>query len=398
MAASSGDSVLRPVWWAADPAQPGAGGGGGLQGAGGVAGEPALVHDLGDEVADVGVHAPRHVEQDPAIGWEGPHPFAEQVLEGADPGAVGVAGLGDLGQLLRVAEQDHVRGRDGGREGVGQAELAGLVDDQHVDGVVAHRLAGEQPGGPGDDVVGPGGTPTVVVDVGDASDGAGRCLAHGAQVVAGLSEPLHHLLGEVVDRVVAHCGDADPLALLDQGADHVGTGVGLARARWPLDGHVAGVQVPRPGADLRAVADEHAVRGSVAGGEPRGVAAQDRVADRGRIPGEHPVGQVGQRRQLGALVEVGPVDQAGRRRAARDQVLVREHRERPRVGVDRVDVEERPLVLSPRDDQLGALPDVRVDRLGREGELCRGLGQLLAVLGAEPVVQAGEGQPGDRRG
>ena len=65
------------------------------------------------------------------------------MFEGADTAAVGVAGLGHFGALLRVAEQDHSRCGHGCGQGVGQSELAGLVDDQDIDGVLAHRSAGE---------------------------------------------------------------------------------------------------------------------------------------------------------------------------------------------------------------------------------------------------------------
>ena len=58
--------------------------------------------------------------------------------------------LGRLGQLLRVAQQhEGPRGRGDG-DGVGEGELAGLVDDQHVDGL-AHVLARPEPGGAADE-------------------------------------------------------------------------------------------------------------------------------------------------------------------------------------------------------------------------------------------------------
>ena len=41
--------------------------------------------------------------------------------------------LRDLRQLVRVAEQDERAGARPGGEHVGERELAGLVDEQHVD-------------------------------------------------------------------------------------------------------------------------------------------------------------------------------------------------------------------------------------------------------------------------
>ena len=58
---------------------------------------------------------------------------AEQVLERRDVGAVGVAALLRLLELLRIAEQHEAPGRLRHREHVGQRHLPGLVDEQHVD-------------------------------------------------------------------------------------------------------------------------------------------------------------------------------------------------------------------------------------------------------------------------
>ena len=78
--------------------------------------------------------------------------LAQDVLQHAAPATAGVGGLGDLGELQRIAEQDEVVRRTRRGKRVGQRQLAGLVDDQHVDRRVAHVAAGEQPRRAGDQV------------------------------------------------------------------------------------------------------------------------------------------------------------------------------------------------------------------------------------------------------
>lgn len=92
--------------------------------------EPVTVHDLRDEPADVRMHAPRAVEEDPLVRGHG-QMVAEQVLEHAD--VLRVSPLGDLGELRRIAEQDQVARGGAHGEGVGEGHLPGLVDDERVD-------------------------------------------------------------------------------------------------------------------------------------------------------------------------------------------------------------------------------------------------------------------------
>ena len=112
--------------------------------------EPALVDDLRDEAAHVGVHAARQVEEQPALGRDR-RLVAEQVLEHRGSGVPGVNALRDLGELERVAEQDEVAGGRADRERVRERDLAGLVDEQVVERLV-HVLLGEEPGGAGDEL------------------------------------------------------------------------------------------------------------------------------------------------------------------------------------------------------------------------------------------------------
>jgi hypothetical protein len=109
-----------------------------LASTGRVAVQLAAVHHLGDEAAHVGMHPPRRLQQHATVRWHR-QGVAQQMLERARTGAARVAGLRHLRQLLRIAEQDHVGRRDRRRQRVGEAELARLVDHQHVDRVVTHR-------------------------------------------------------------------------------------------------------------------------------------------------------------------------------------------------------------------------------------------------------------------
>ena len=75
--------------------------------------------------------------------------LAEHVLEHARAGAVGMDALRDLGELERVAEQDEPPGRGAAGDRVGEAVLAGLVDDERVE-LAVELVAREEPGRAGD--------------------------------------------------------------------------------------------------------------------------------------------------------------------------------------------------------------------------------------------------------
>ena len=61
-----------------------------------------------------------------------------------------------LGQLLRVSQQQQPPGADPHGQGLGHAELTGLVDDEQVELVASHAtLVGEVPGASADDVTTP---------------------------------------------------------------------------------------------------------------------------------------------------------------------------------------------------------------------------------------------------
>ena len=70
--------------------------------------------------------------------------LAEQVLEHAGAGAVGMDALRHLGELERIAEQDEPPGRGAAGDRVGEAVLAGFVDHKRVE-LAVELLAREQP-------------------------------------------------------------------------------------------------------------------------------------------------------------------------------------------------------------------------------------------------------------
>src|SRR6202034_3702372 len=67
--------------------------------------------------------------------------------------SIGVFGLGNLTQLQRVAEQDHVLRRVGRGDGISERQLTGLVHHQHVDRKRSKLRASPQPRRARDQVV-----------------------------------------------------------------------------------------------------------------------------------------------------------------------------------------------------------------------------------------------------
>ena len=88
---------------------------------------------------------PGRLEEEAAVRRDG-RVLAEEVRERGTIGAGRVRALRRLVQLLRIAQQDEAVG--GARHGddIGQGDLAGLVDEEHVDGI-AHAGRGPQPRG-----------------------------------------------------------------------------------------------------------------------------------------------------------------------------------------------------------------------------------------------------------
>ncbi len=264
------------AWSARSHRKPGAGDGA-LGRAARVAGQAALVDLLGDEAAHVGVHPAGLDEEHPAVGRDR-HLVAEDVLEHAAPAATGVRGLRHLRELQRVTEQDQVAGRPRRGQGIGQRELAGLVDDQHVDRSIPHGVAGEQPGGAGDEVELGLRAGAVATDVGDARQAAvvGRRLRRRTA----LSTPRSPFCAKTSTTSSRRLSMALWLMAVmptrltgrDQAVDDVGASVGLPGARRTLDGHAGVIEVPHPGGHLVEVVGEVAVGRAVAGRERRRIA------------------------------------------------------------------------------------------------------------------------------
>lgn len=66
----------------------------------------------------------------------------------------GVGSLCHVCELEGIAEKDEVASASAHREGVGERDLAGLVDEGIVDGRIFQLIAREQPGGASDEVDG----------------------------------------------------------------------------------------------------------------------------------------------------------------------------------------------------------------------------------------------------
>ena len=228
--------------------------------------EPPLVELLRRERADVRVHAPRLVEEDAAGRVDGRR-FAEEVAEGRDVGAGRVDPLDGLVELAGIAEQDEAPRRLANGEGVGEAHLSRLVDDEDVHGA-GHLLARPQPRGAcgevrlaggeclGHLVVGAGqgdafvGAAVAVVRLLDPADVDRRLPpGSGGRLASGLAVLDRRLVGcvahggeQVGDHLVAVGGHPDPSSADEQVEDHPGSGVGLAAARRPLHGEHRAVE------------------------------------------------------------------------------------------------------------------------------------------------------------
>ena len=217
------------------------------------------------------MHAPGGAEEDPAVGGDGRCPL-EEVVEDRLPRLARVGSLNGLRQLHLVPDQDQVAGREPHRHHVGQRHLPRLVHEEEIERLV-ELLAGEEPGGPRDQV-GRGIDRAVAGHVPDEAPGkpgllVGGALFDSAEAEAGLDRPAFHRRQEVVDRLVGIGRHPHPPPRPQQLHDDVGRRVGLARPRGTLDEEIAVVQaahgVDSPGERfLRA--REH--RGAGSGSRP----------------------------------------------------------------------------------------------------------------------------------
>ncbi|CAB4929244.1 unannotated protein [freshwater metagenome] len=183
------------------------------------------------------VHAVGAVEEVAAIRGHGCGAVRDVREDGRlDP--VGVGGLADLWELLRVAEEQHPVGGEGAGDGIGQGVLAGLVDDKQIQVEGLDGWPGKRPGGTADDIAARHGRRPVM---GLASDmpwlmdvAAGlRLLAdrHGGVGLADTGK-------EVVDDGMGLRDDADAPPRAGETGNGPGSHVCLPGARRALHGNV----------------------------------------------------------------------------------------------------------------------------------------------------------------
>src|SRR5437762_5403934 len=98
--------------------------------------EPALVEEFRGKCANVGMKSPGVLQKQPLLGADG-ELAVENVVQGGDAGAFGMAPLCRLVQLPRIAQQHQIPGSVRNREDVGQRHLGGLVDEEYVHGVLS---------------------------------------------------------------------------------------------------------------------------------------------------------------------------------------------------------------------------------------------------------------------
>ncbi len=162
--------------------------------------------------------------------------------------------LSDLRKLLRVTEQEEAFGGAGDGQGIGQRELAGLVNHQQIQGPGRNGLAGHGPGRAAHQAAagGPQQGRNVVVGRAVPQHGVrgGQLLGHPPRIHSrgfdrGAQHVLHHRVG-LPD-------DADLPAVVHQPGNDVGSDVRLPRAGRSLHGKVGPVQVQQRSSDRRDV-------------------------------------------------------------------------------------------------------------------------------------------------
>ena len=177
--------------------------------------EAAGVERVRDVAADVRVHAERVLEEEAAV-LRDRRVLAKQVLEHRNARAGRVDRLRHLRKLHRVTEQDErPRGR-AERERVRERDLPGLVDEEVIERPVELGPA-EEPGRAGDELHLRVGEARVAPRRRDEAAGEDRViparrLLQPAELDACLGSDFFDLAEQVVDRLVARRGDADPLA------------------------------------------------------------------------------------------------------------------------------------------------------------------------------------------
>ena len=221
------------------------------------------------------------------------------------------------------------RGRRAG-EHVGEAHLAGLVDDQDVEhGLRPCELGpAPRPGHGADDVdrrAPASAASTSALPLSTIAAACGRAwppfgfwpIRTGPVELDG---GLGHLVEHVADDLVAVGDDADALPLGDEVHDHPRPGVGLARARWPLDR-----QRRRPASPARSASRRRRPSRRAVGAARPGPARRRGGVRSSRSRTDAGTGLAGRRRatrgQPGLRDEVPRAKEALRQLPARDDAL-----------------------------------------------------------------------------
>src|SRR5579862_3040039 len=97
-----------------------------------ISAQASVVDVQRDEAADRRMHAVRAIQKDTALRRDRVI-AAEQMLQNGASRMQRMRALRDLGELQRIAEQYDVSCRGGHRDGVGERNLARLVDEQVVE-------------------------------------------------------------------------------------------------------------------------------------------------------------------------------------------------------------------------------------------------------------------------
>ena len=219
------------------------------------------------------------VQKVAALGGQGAVVF-DQPAQRGPVDRLGMSALADLGQLLRVAEQQQVGGRRGHRDRVGQAELAGLVDHQQVQSSRCNPAwVGEVPGRPADHASWCAADEFGVLVLADLLPpgvaAVGLLLGDPQRIDAGFDRTVEQVFHHRV-RLRDHA-DA-PAVVGDQPGDDACGGVGLASPGRSVHRDVRRIQIEQGGGD---VVDGVAASGKIRAAAGAGPVAQQDVGHRG---------------------------------------------------------------------------------------------------------------------
>lgn len=224
LSASAGHFCAHPLWATSTNFNPGVRQGVGigrrvdqqrLDGSAIIGLEPSVVDRVRDEATELRMHTARDRQED-ALGRRNCRLLPHQVLQRRQAGTTRMVALDRLSQLHLVADQHDVSGADAHGDGVGQADLARLVNEEVVEAAV--KLGpGEQEGRSGDQLeTALGGLPVVQGVHNEARRGQHLVLAAGLLHPAEF-QPLFGRDGldggqQAVDRLVRMRDHADGLA------------------------------------------------------------------------------------------------------------------------------------------------------------------------------------------